>query len=166
MHNHSGGDRQILGPQPSVNLVESWSSRFCERLCLQNGQTKDRVHGSRGSTTPAAVLWPPCALTHNMPCTRTRMSTHVLIQRENEKKLLPKVPRNSEDKVSLKGREFFSSVLKGKSRHRQQSTRHLLQSIIGRTRLKDPAGPSLPTAAKKRPEAQAHSHWKDFQRAL
>lgn len=159
MHNHSGGDRQILGPQRSVNLVESWSSRFCERLCLQNGQTKNRVHGSRGSTTPAAVLWPSCALTHNMPCTRTR-------KRGNEKKLLPKVPRNCEDKVSLKGREFFSSVLKGKSRHRQQSTRHLLQSIIGRTQLKDPAGPSLSTAAKKRPEAQAHSLWKDFQRAL
>lgn len=46
-----------------------------------------------------------------------------------QKKLLPKIPRNCEDKVGLKGQEFFSPVLKGKSRHRQQSTRHLLQSI-------------------------------------
>lgn len=162
MHNHRGGDRQILGPQRSVSLVESWSSRFCERLCLQNRQTKNKVPGSRGRTTPAAGLWPLYILTLTMHRTHTRMST----QREKEKKLLPKILMNSEDKFGLKGREFFSPVLKGKSRHEQQSTHHLLQSIIGRTQLKDPAGPNLSTAAKRRLEAQAHSHWKDFQRAL
>lgn len=103
MDNHRGGDRQILGPNWLVNLTESCISRFCERLCHKNRQTKNKIHGSRGRTTPVAVLWPPCTLTH---------TCNVFAHTYSYKKKNAKIPMNCEDKFSFKDQVFVSSSLK------------------------------------------------------
>lgn len=125
MHNHRGGDRQILGPHcGSVNLVESWSLSP-KQTNQKEGPWQQRRNNTCGWPLPTCG-WPLASLhtyTH-MHCTHTHMSTHVL-----KRNFCQKFPGTVKIRSASRAKSFSSPVLKGKSRHRQQSIRHLLQSI-------------------------------------